>query len=214
MTEFGQQFYEEEEAEQILRLAASLTSTAGAMSRERLLATAEELGISPEAVAMAEQQLAQQKTTQADRIEFDRIRRRDFYGHLLSYVLFNAFLIAVNLMTSPGYFWAAWPILGWGLGLAFLVAETFFKNSEAYQEEFEKWQKKRNRRIERQEPDHKVIGNSDFLIDKYVSRRLDRGRDISKLDAIRYLREKTDLDLRDAKEAVEQYSLRNPGVMD
>jgi len=215
MAEFGQQFYEEDEAEQILRLAASLTSPAdGAMSRERLLATAAELGISPEAVEMAERQLAGQRSHNADRAEFDAIQRREFYGHLLTYLLVNGFLVVINLFTSSGYFWAMWPILGWGLGLAFHVVETFFKNSDSYREEFEKWQVKRNRRAERQNADHKILGNSDFVIDKYVHRRLDRGRDISKLEAIRYLREKTDLDLRDAKEAVEQYIVRNPGLMD
>jgi hypothetical protein len=214
MAEFGQQFYEEEEAEQILRLAASLTSPAGAMSRERLLATAAELGISPEAVEMAERQFAGKKAEIADRAEFDTIQRREFYGHLLSYVLVNGFLVVINILTSPTYFWAMWPILGWGLGLAFHFAETFFKNSENYREEFVKWQAKRARRLERANDDHKVVGNSDFVIDKYVQRRLDRGRDISKLEAIRYLREKTDLDLRDAREAVERYSMRNPGLMD
>ena len=40
-----------------------------------------------------------------------------FRGNLLAYVLVNAGLVAINLITSPGYFWAIWPILGWGLGL-------------------------------------------------------------------------------------------------
>jgi hypothetical protein len=214
MSEFGQRFYEEEEAEQILRLASSLTSTAGAMSRDRLLSTAAELGITPEAVEMAERQLAEQKSVKADRLEFDTNQKREFYGHLMSYVLVNGFLVAVNLMTSRGYFWAIWPILGWGLGLSFHVAETFFKGSEAYQEEFEKWRRKKNRKLERAEPEHAVIGNSDFLIEKFINRRMERGRDASKLEAIRYLRSRTDLDLRDAKEAVEDYIHRNPGVMD
>ena len=40
-----------------------------------------------------------------------------FRSHLFAYVLVNAGLVAVNLVTSPGYFWAIWPIFGWGLGL-------------------------------------------------------------------------------------------------
>lgn len=214
MTESGQQFYEEDEAEQILRLAASLTSAAGSMSRERLFSTAAELGITPEAVEMAERQLAQQKTAKADRIEFDNLQRREFSGHLLSYTLVNGFLVAVNLMTSPGYFWAIWPILGWGLGLAFHFAGTFLTNSEGYQEEFEKWRAKKLRSAGKTSGDRKVLGNSDFLIEKYVNRQLDRGRDISKLEAIKYLKEKADLDLREAKQAVDDYISRNPGVLD
>ena len=41
-----------------------------------------------------------------------------FRSHLFAYVLVNAGLVAVNLVTSPGYFWAIWPIFGWGLGVA------------------------------------------------------------------------------------------------
>jgi len=40
-----------------------------------------------------------------------------FRVHLFAYVLVNAGLVAINLVTSPGYFWAVWPIIGWGLGL-------------------------------------------------------------------------------------------------
>ena len=43
---------------------------------------------------------------------------RDFYMHLATFVVINAFLIVLNLMTSPGDFWAIWPLLGWGVGLA------------------------------------------------------------------------------------------------
>ncbi len=42
---------------------------------------------------------------------------KDFYGHLGVYVLVNVFLIIINLLTSPGFFWAIFPMLGWGIGL-------------------------------------------------------------------------------------------------
>jgi hypothetical protein len=50
------------------------------------------------------------------------VRRADmklaFRSHLFAYVIVNAGLVAINLLTSPGYFWAIWPIIGWGVGLA------------------------------------------------------------------------------------------------
>jgi len=54
--------------------------------------------------------------------QYDRAKSRveeklGFVMHLTSYVVVNAFLVAVNLTTSPEYFWAKWPILGWGIGL-------------------------------------------------------------------------------------------------
>ncbi len=44
-------------------------------------------------------------------------REAAFYRNLASYVLVNAFLVALNLLTSPGNFWAIWPLLGWGIGV-------------------------------------------------------------------------------------------------
>ena len=42
-----------------------------------------------------------------------------FRTHLIAYLLVNAGLVTINLIQTPGgYFWAIWPIIGWGLGLA------------------------------------------------------------------------------------------------
>jgi len=38
-----------------------------------------------------------------------------FYVHLAAFVGVNAMLVVINLLTSPGVFWAIWPILGWGV---------------------------------------------------------------------------------------------------
>jgi hypothetical protein len=50
--------------------------------------------------------------------------RKGFYKHLMSYVFVNLFLIELNLLTSP-YRWFVFPLLGWGLGLAFHYVEVF-----------------------------------------------------------------------------------------
>jgi hypothetical protein len=43
-------------------------------------------------------------------------KRRDFYGHLLVYLMVNAFLIAIWAMTSDhGFFWPIFPLVGWGI---------------------------------------------------------------------------------------------------
>jgi hypothetical protein len=44
-------------------------------------------------------------------------RLQGFYAHLAVYVGVNAMLVVINLLTSPGVFWAIWPILGWGVKL-------------------------------------------------------------------------------------------------
>ena len=46
-------------------------------------------------------------------------KKRDFYAHLLSYVLINTTVVVIWVMTGSGFFWPAFPILGWGIGLVF-----------------------------------------------------------------------------------------------
>lgn len=45
-------------------------------------------------------------------------RLQGLYFHLGAYVVVNAMLVGINLLTSPDVFWAIWPILGWGVKLA------------------------------------------------------------------------------------------------
>jgi transcriptional regulator with XRE-family HTH domain len=40
-----------------------------------------------------------------------------FYLHLGQYVVIIAALIAINIFLTPGYFWAIWPALGWGVAV-------------------------------------------------------------------------------------------------
>ena len=46
-------------------------------------------------------------------------KRRDFYGHILVYVLVNAFLVVIWALTSgPGsFFWPVFILVGWGIGV-------------------------------------------------------------------------------------------------
>jgi len=55
-------------------------------------------------------------------------RRAAFKNSLSSYFLVNAFLIGIWYFTTGGnsrHFWPIWPILGWGLGLAFQYANAY-----------------------------------------------------------------------------------------
>ena len=56
----------------------------------------------------------------------ERVERlRSFYADLFSYIVINAFLIVVNLLTSPGTLWFYWVSIGWGIGLVFHAYSTF-----------------------------------------------------------------------------------------
>jgi hypothetical protein len=42
---------------------------------------------------------------------------KGFYGNLVSYIVVNMGLLALNLLTSPNHLWFYWPMLGWGIGV-------------------------------------------------------------------------------------------------
>jgi hypothetical protein len=49
-----------------------------------------------------------------------RLRKKsDFGAHLLAYVLVNAFFVGIWAMTGAHFFWPVFPIMGWGIGVAF-----------------------------------------------------------------------------------------------
>ena len=47
--------------------------------------------------------------------------KREMWSHVLAYVLVNATLVVIWSMTGAGFFWPVFPLLGWGIGLAFHV---------------------------------------------------------------------------------------------
>jgi uncharacterized ion transporter superfamily protein YfcC len=44
-------------------------------------------------------------------------KKRDFKTHVLIYVAVNTFLVVIWAVTSGGFFWPIFPILGWGIGV-------------------------------------------------------------------------------------------------
>ena len=67
----------------------------------------------------SEEQMAYEKA--AKRVE----ELKGFYGNLISYCIFIPFLFFINWKTSPGYYWAFWPMLGWGIGVAAHAFQVF-----------------------------------------------------------------------------------------
>jgi hypothetical protein len=70
-----------------------------------------------------------QTTTERDELRERAIARlkkkRDLGAHVLAYVLVNAVIVAIWAVTGSGSFWPIFPILGWGIGLAFNVWDVY-----------------------------------------------------------------------------------------
>lgn len=54
-------------------------------------------------------------------------KRRDFHGHVLVFLLVNAFLVVIWAVTSPGgFFWPIFPLVGWGIGVVMNAWDVYF----------------------------------------------------------------------------------------
>lgn len=53
--------------------------------------------------------------------------RRKIVADVVSYVVINAFLVFVWLVTGAGYFWPGWVMAGWGMLLALHVWDVFWR---------------------------------------------------------------------------------------
>ncbi|MFK8163560.1 MAG: 2TM domain-containing protein [Lewinella sp.] len=47
-----------------------------------------------------------------------REKKIDFKRHFRTYLVMSLFFIALNIFGNSYNFWAIWPILGWGIGVA------------------------------------------------------------------------------------------------
>jgi hypothetical protein len=54
-------------------------------------------------------------------------KRRDFYNHLVVYVVINAALWAIWAITGAGYPWPAWVTGGWAIGLLLNAWDVFYR---------------------------------------------------------------------------------------
>lgn len=65
---------------------------------------------------------------EARELAFKRVKaRRDLGAHAVTYLVVNTFLIGVWFMSGGGYFWPAWVLGGWGIGLALNAWDVLFR---------------------------------------------------------------------------------------
>jgi hypothetical protein len=117
----AERFYNEEEAQQILQMAARGTGGGGGLSESKLVETAAELGISAEEVYAAQKQFELERTEQADRIAFRQKLKKEAFGEFSQWCGVSIMLFGINFFTEGlsfrnlVHFWALWPVGMWGL---------------------------------------------------------------------------------------------------
>jgi hypothetical protein len=54
-------------------------------------------------------------------------KKRGLQGHVIAYLTVNALFVGIWFVTMPGgFFWPIFPMLGWGIGLAFNVWDVYW----------------------------------------------------------------------------------------
>ena len=92
---------------------------------DELLETAHELDIDEGALAEAINHYEENYALEDARNRWKQRRKRKFFEHFRAYLIVNAALAAIDLVTSGGV-WFFWPLFGWGIGVAFDAAEAFY----------------------------------------------------------------------------------------
>ena len=125
--------YTSDEVERIIRRALRLKKLE-LISHDDLLDMAKELGLDSRTVETAiEQEQNDYDLKKSRKLKLLR-RKAQFHRHLWSYIIVIGALILINIFT-PGPWWFQWPVLGWGIGLAFHFRAAYFPTGDELESE-------------------------------------------------------------------------------
>ena len=132
--------------QEILRRAMEKERTETGALQDRLLAAADELGISRDAVLQAEQEYRVESERAKELATYHRNEKKDFKLHLAIYVTVNVFLFLINMLTlkDDNTLWALFPLLGWGIGIVIHAISSMAK-PEWQDEDFQEWRRERKK---------------------------------------------------------------------
>jgi len=74
---------------------------------------------------------------------------KGFYGNLISYCVFIPFLFFINWRTSPDYYWAFWPMFGWGIGVVAHGLQVFGIGQDWEEKQIRKYMKREEENIQK-----------------------------------------------------------------
>ncbi|MES1175399.1 MAG: 2TM domain-containing protein [Myxococcales bacterium] len=108
--------YGDDEVRAIVERALAEQPTSG-VSHEDLLSIGAGVGLSSDAIERAAHEVREARLVDAARASVVARRRRGVAIHAFVFFAINAFLFAVNFLTTPGEWWFLFSVFGWGLGL-------------------------------------------------------------------------------------------------
>lgn len=111
--------YSDDEVREILeRALASDGTPASAITHGDLVAIGEQVGVTPEAMTRAAQEVAQARLDTAATRSLKSRRHKLLAAHGALFAVVNALFFTVNFLTTPGEWWFLFSVVFWGLVLA------------------------------------------------------------------------------------------------
>ena len=108
--------YSREEVEEVLRRALD-TQPLETLSHKDLVDAAVEAGIDADDVEAAARQIEEEREILVEEAQILGWRKKRFLQSAYSYVVVNAGLFVIDIMSGPGW-WVQWVLAGWGIALA------------------------------------------------------------------------------------------------
>jgi hypothetical protein len=168
-----------EDVDAILRIALQQEHGSADELRQRLTRSAEDLGISPDALARAEEiYLAEGERIRDEQIleskinRFMRAKQAGFTSHLTSYVSTNLMLHVIWYLTGRDFYWPGIVLAAWGIGLASHFVHSR-QRATTHDHDFKRW-------VEMGEPGkYRVDGDDDDDDEDWHRRKMRRHRGVT-----------------------------------
>jgi hypothetical protein len=111
--------YSDEDVREILESALKNSpGDASALTHADLLAIGEQVGVTPEAMARAADEITRAKLDNTASRSIKSQRRKWLALHAAIFAIVNGLLFTVNFLTTPGEWWFLFSVFFWGLALA------------------------------------------------------------------------------------------------
>ncbi len=136
--------YSQEEVQQILNIALAQHPTPETkLSYAQVLEIAEELQILPETLKLAENKWLSKQEAIEKRQKFDADRRSRFQERTGRYVIINACLVTLNVLTGFSIPWSLYVLVSWGMIRGLDTWRFFYQaQGQTYERGFQNWERK------------------------------------------------------------------------
>ena len=177
MRTMADRFYTDEQAQEILSMAARTSMGSGDISRDQLLATAAELGIRPEELIHAENAFLAKQQLASDRVAFRRHKGKEFYREFSRWLSLAILLYGICFVTRGFELrgllddWPKWPVGFMGLFVVKNAIEVCLDLTLNRGAVFEKWRQKHGKPLtpnslrEAESATPPVVNTADAVLD-------------------------------------------------